>query len=79
MDMQSAFHQLKMRPEDVEKTAFAVTSGLYEFVRMPMGLTGAPASFQKAMDILKREVLAAIFCYLDDMTTASANEEEHGF
>uniref|UniRef100_A0A914QUT5 RNA-directed DNA polymerase n=1 Tax=Panagrolaimus davidi TaxID=227884 RepID=A0A914QUT5_9BILA len=76
-DLQSGFHQIKVREQDIEKTAFVVTSGVYEFVRMPFGLTAAPATFQKVMDNMKREVQAAIFCYLDDIVTPSENEEQH--
>uniref|UniRef100_A0A914Q0L8 RNA-directed DNA polymerase n=1 Tax=Panagrolaimus davidi TaxID=227884 RepID=A0A914Q0L8_9BILA len=77
IDLQSGFHQLKMNEADIEKTAFAVNADVYEFLRMPFGLTGAPASFQKMMNQLKKEMKAVIFCYLDDVILISETEEEH--
>uniref|UniRef100_A0A914Z6Z5 Reverse transcriptase domain-containing protein n=1 Tax=Panagrolaimus superbus TaxID=310955 RepID=A0A914Z6Z5_9BILA len=76
-DMQSGFMQILMKEEDIPKTAFAVNADVYEFIRMPFGLTGAPFAFQSVMNRIKSEVKAAIYCYLDDVVVVSESEETH--
>ena len=52
LDLQSGYWQMLVNPEDCAETAFCLGPGLslYEFNRMPFGLTGAPSSFQRLMD-----------------------------
>ncbi len=57
-----------MSDMDIEKTAFASHVGLYEFLKMPYGLTNAPATFQCLMEtILKGLIGLKCFFYLDDV------------
>ena len=52
LDLQSGYWQLQVNPADKEKTVFCPGPGmgLFQFCRMPFGLTGAPGSFQRLMD-----------------------------
>jgi hypothetical protein len=78
LDLRSGYWQLPVALEDQHKTAFCPGHdfGLFEFRRMPFGLTGAPASFQKMMNEVFRD-LHFVCVYLDDILIHSKSEEEH--
>lgn len=68
LDLASGFHQIKMKEGDIEKTAFSINNGKYEFTRMPFGLKNAPAIFQRAIDDVLREHIGKIcYVYIDDV------------
>eukprot|EP00171_Calliarthron_tuberculosum_P017902 IDg17902t1 len=67
-----------LKEEDKEKTAFCSYEDLYQFNRMPFGLMNAPASFQRALDvIIARYKWKTCLVYLDDVIIFSKNTEEH--
>ena len=78
LDLSSGFHQIEVDPRDIQKTAFSVENGHYEFLRMPFGLKNAPSTFQRAMDNILREFVGK-FClvYMDDIIIYSTSLQEH--
>lgn len=78
LDLKSGFHQISLRDKDIEKTAFSVNNGKYEFTRLPFGLKNAPSIFQRTLDDILREYIGKIcFIYIDDIIVFGKNEEEH--
>ncbi|XP_058816748.1 uncharacterized protein LOC131680031 [Topomyia yanbarensis] len=78
LDLASGFHQIKMREKDIEKTAFAINNGKYEFTRMPFGLKNAPAIFQRAIDDVLRDHIGKIcYVYIDDVIVFGKTLNEH--
>jgi hypothetical protein len=78
IDLQSGYHQLKVRECDIPKTAFISKYGLYEFTVMSFGLTNAPAYFMYMMNKVFMEYLDKfIVVFIDDILVYSRSEEEH--
>jgi hypothetical protein len=78
IDLRSGYHQLKIRLEDIPKTAFTSRYGLYEFTVMSFGLTNAPAYFMYLMNKLFMEYLDKfVVMFINDILVFSRNEEEH--
>lgn len=78
LDLASGFHQIRMKESDIEKTAFCINNGKYEFTRMPFGLKNAPATFQRAIDdILRIHIGKICYVYIDDVIVFGKSLEEH--
>lgn len=78
LDAISGYWQMPIPEEDRDKTAFSCHSGLYRFNRMLFGLTNAPATFQRAMDILLSPFRwKSCLVYLDDIIIFSRNWDDH--
>lgn len=78
LDANWRYWQVPVAAEDRDKTAFVCHAGLYRFKRMPFDLTNAPATFQRAVDIiLSQHKWKTCLVYLDDIIVFSKNMEDH--
>ncbi|KAL1249378.1 hypothetical protein QQF64_020383 [Cirrhinus molitorella] len=78
LDLRSGYYQIAMADEDKEKTAFICPLGFYEFERMPQGVSGAPATFQRLMERAVGDMhLLEVIVYLDDIIVFGSTLEEH--
>ncbi|WVZ80774.1 hypothetical protein U9M48_028227 [Paspalum notatum var. saurae] len=78
IDLRSGYYQIKIRGEDIPKTAFSTRYGLYKYLVMSFGLTNAPAFFMYMMNsVFMNELDKVVVVFIDDILIYSKSEEEH--
>jgi hypothetical protein len=79
IDLRSGYYQLKIRLEDVPKTAFVTRYGQYKFTMMPFGLTNVPSYFMNLMNkVFMEELDKFVIVFIDDILVYSQSAEVHG-
>ncbi|XP_014366187.2 uncharacterized protein LOC106717015 [Papilio machaon] len=78
IDLKSAYHQIPILPSEKKYTAFEACGNLYQFTRIPFGVTNGVAAFQRTLQyVISKEKLTGTFAYLDDVTICGKTKEEH--
>ncbi|KAL4107224.1 hypothetical protein QTP88_017607 [Uroleucon formosanum] len=77
LDLKSGYHQIKIDESDIHKTAFSTKSGHYEYIRMPFGLSSAPATFTRAMKAVLMGLEEMCTAYLDDIVVHGSSLRDH--
>jgi len=78
IDLRSGYHQIKVKDEDMQKTAFMTRYGHYEYSVMPFGVTNAPSVFMEYMNRIFHAYLDRfVVVFIDDILIYSKSEEEH--
>ena len=78
LELASGYHQIAVKENDIPKNAFWMQRGQFEFLVMPFGVTDAPATFQRIVNILfKEELDSFVLVYLHDILIFYKMPKEH--
>lgn len=78
LDLKSAYYQVPLRSKEKMYTAFEANGGLYQYTRVPFGLTNSVPAFQRVINtVISDNNLMGTFAYLDDVIVCGSNQEEH--
>ncbi len=78
LDLRSAYNLIRIREGDEWKTAFSTTSGHYEYLVMPFGLSNSPSVFQAFINDVFRDLLNRwVIVYIDDILIYSDSNQDH--
>ena len=78
LNLAMAYHQVPVKPADVEKPALITHVGLYEIMKIPFGLCNAPSTYQRLMMSVPQGLIGCIcLAYLDDVIVCSKSRDKH--
>ena len=79
IDCFSGFYQVKMNINSIQFTAFGCEFGLFEYTVMPMGLSNSPATFQRLMNLIFKDLIdrGVMVIFIDDFLIFSKTRDEH--
>ena len=80
LDLQSAYHQIPISLEDRKYTAFEACGKLYQFTRLPFGITNGVSAFQRSINnIVDKEISSDTFVFVDNFTICGKTQKEHDY
>lgn len=78
MDLRSGYHQVRIKEEDIQKTAFKNKQGLFEVLVLPFGLSNASTTFVQVMnEVIVPFLDSFVIMYLDDILIFNNSQNEH--